>query len=187
MGFNVVCSLILVLLGGAVEIYSFSNVGYTVSFLPVLIGYYLLRQDKPHLRRPFKLPEFMKYVALALAAIFFVFWLFGGLWYSKIGNVQIYYWLGWATLLAYLPLYWYRVYVEDKRNAAVGSNPQSRVNGIRTGANLAPVSPTYLVRRTSLEWAQIFSDIYEDFTQQRRLPPRFFTAFGPFVVAVALS
>ena len=121
MGFNVVASLIIVLLGGAVEIYSFSNVGYTVSFLPVLIGYYLLRQDKPNLRRPFKLPEFMKYVALALAAIFFVFWLFGGLWYSKLGNVQIYYWLGWATLLAYLPLYWYRVYVEDKRAPAVES------------------------------------------------------------------
>ena len=34
---------------------------------------------------------------------------------------EIYYWLGWATLLAYLPLYWYRVYVEDKRNAAVGT------------------------------------------------------------------
>jgi hypothetical protein len=32
---------------------------------------------------------------------------------------QIYYWLGWATLLAYLPLYWYRVYVEDKRAPAV--------------------------------------------------------------------
>jgi len=119
MGFNVIASLIIVLLGGAVEIYSFSNVGYTVSFLPVLIGYYLLRQDKPHLRRPFKLPEFMKYVAVALAVIYFVFWLFGGLWYSKIGNVQIYYWLGWATLLAYLPLYWYRVYVEDKRGSAV--------------------------------------------------------------------
>jgi amino acid transporter len=119
MAFNVVASLIIVLLGGAVEIYSFSNVGYTVSFLPVLIGYFLLRQDKPHLRRPFKLPEFMKYVALALAVIYFIFWLFGGLWYSKLGNVQIYYWLGWATLLAYLPLYWYRVYVEDKRSPAV--------------------------------------------------------------------
>src|SRR5689334_15956584 len=116
---SVVASLILVLLGGAVEIYSFSNVGYTVSFIPVLIGYYLLRQDKPNLRRPFKLPEFMKYVALALAVIYFIFWLFGGLWYSKIGNVQIYYWLGLATLLAYLPLYWYRVYVEDKRAPAV--------------------------------------------------------------------
>src|SRR6516164_9708161 len=71
MAFNVVASLIVVLMGGAVEIYSFSNVGYTVSFLPVLIGYYLLRQDKPHLRRPFKLPEFMKYGALLLALIYF--------------------------------------------------------------------------------------------------------------------
>ena len=119
MAFNVVASLIVVLGGGAVEIYSFSNVGYTVSFIPVLIGYYLLRQDKPNMRRPFKLPEFMKYGALVLAALYFVFWLFGGLWYSKLGNVQIYYWLGWATLFAYLPLYWYRVYVEDKRTPAV--------------------------------------------------------------------
>ena len=116
---NTAASLVVVILGGAVQIYSFSNVGYIASFVPVMIGYYLLRQDKPHLRRPFKLPEFMKYVALALAAIYFVFWLFGGLWYSKIGNVQIYYWLGWATLLAYLPLYWYRVYVEDKRAPAI--------------------------------------------------------------------
>ena len=118
MAFNVACSLILVAAGGAVEIYSFSNVGYVVSFIPVLIGYYLLRRDRPDMRRPFKLPEFMKYVALALAAVFFVFWLFGGLWYSKLGNVEIYYWAGWVTLALYLPLYWYRVYVEDRRSKA---------------------------------------------------------------------
>ena len=118
MAFNVACSLILVAAGGAVEIYSFSNVGYVVSFIPVLIGYYLLRQDHPEMRRPFKLPEFMKYVALALAAVFFVFWLFGGVWYSKLGSVEIYYWAGWVTLALYLPLYWYRVYVEDKRKPA---------------------------------------------------------------------
>ena len=117
MFFNVVCSLVVILLGGAVEIYSFSNVGYTVSFLPVLIGYFLLRQDKPNVRRPFKLPEFMKYVALLLAVIYFVFWLFGGLWFSKIGNVEVYYWAGWVTLLAYLPFYWYRTLVEDRRAA----------------------------------------------------------------------
>jgi amino acid transporter len=116
MAFNVVASLIVVLMGGAVEIYSFSNVGYVGSIVPVLVGYYLLRQDKPHLRRPYKLPEFMKYAALALAALYFIIWLFGGIWYSKLGNVQIYYYLGWATLLAYLPFYWYRRYVEDKRS-----------------------------------------------------------------------
>src|SRR5271156_3373175 len=108
MAFNVVCSLFVVLAGGAVEIYSFSNVGYTISFIPVLIGYFLLRQDKPNLRRPFKLPEFMKYVALILAVVYFVFWLFGGLWYSKIGNVEIYYWLGWGARLPHLPPYWVR-------------------------------------------------------------------------------
>jgi amino acid transporter len=114
MGFNVVASLIVVLLGGAVEIYTFSNVGYTVSFVPVLIGYYLLRNDKPNLRRPFKLPEFMKYVALGLAAFYFIIWLYGGLVYSNLGNAQIYYWAGWVVLLLYLPFYWYRTYVEEK-------------------------------------------------------------------------
>jgi amino acid transporter len=118
MAFNVVASLLVVFAGGAVEIYSFSNVGYTISFIPVLVGYFLLRQDKPELRRPFKLPEFMKYVALLLAVVYFVFWLFGGLWYSKLGNVEIYYWAGWVTLLAYLPLYWYRK-MEDKRKPVV--------------------------------------------------------------------
>ena len=53
MFFNVICSLILILAGGAVQIYSFSNVGYVFSFIPVLIGYYLLRKDKPNMRRPF--------------------------------------------------------------------------------------------------------------------------------------
>lgn len=118
MIFNIVCSLIVVLAGGAVEIYTFSNVGYVISFIPVLIGYYLLRQDKPDMRRPFKLPEFMKYVALLLAAFYFVFWLFGGLWYAQIGHASVYYWAGWIVLLCYLPLYWYRHAVEDKRAGA---------------------------------------------------------------------
>jgi amino acid transporter len=117
MAFNVACSLVVVLLGGAVEIYTFSNVGYTASFIPVLIGYFLLRQDKPDQHRPYRLPEFMKWVALAMAALYFVVWLYGGLVYSKIGAAQIYYWLGWAVLLCYLPFYWYRRYVEDPRVA----------------------------------------------------------------------
>ena len=44
MGFNVLFSIALVFTGGAVEIYTLSNVGYTVSFIPVLVGYYLLRK-----------------------------------------------------------------------------------------------------------------------------------------------
>ena len=78
MFFNVVCSLVVVFAGGAVEIYSFSNVGYTFSFLPVLVGYYLLRKYKPNARRPVRLPEFFKYVALGMAVFYFVIWLYGG-------------------------------------------------------------------------------------------------------------
>jgi amino acid transporter len=117
MFFNVVCSLVVVLAGGAVEIYSFSNVGYTFSFLPVLVGYYLLRKYKPNASRPVRLPEFMKYVALGMAVLYFVIWLYGGIYYSKIGHTLVYYLAGWGVLVAYLPLYWYRVKVEDKRTA----------------------------------------------------------------------
>ena len=104
-----------ILAGGAVEIYSFSNVGYTFSFLPVLVGYYLLRKYKPNARRPVRLPEFFKYVALAMAVFYFIIWLYGGIYYSKIGHTLVYYLAGWGVLVAYLPLYWYRVKVEDKR------------------------------------------------------------------------
>src|SRR3954465_11155812 len=67
MGFNVICSLVVVLAGGAVEIYTFSNVGYTGSFLTVLVGYYLLRRYRPNVKRPVRLPGVMKHPGLAIA------------------------------------------------------------------------------------------------------------------------
>ena len=117
MVFNVVCSLLVVLAGGATEIYTFSNVGYTASFIPVLIGYFLLRQDRADARRPFRLPEFMKWVALVMAALYFVIWSYGGYTYSVIGNQQVYYWAGWVVLLCYLPFYGYRRWIEDPIHA----------------------------------------------------------------------
>ncbi|HEX2105608.1 MAG TPA: hypothetical protein VHF51_18285, partial [Solirubrobacteraceae bacterium] len=118
MAFNVVCSLLVVLLGGAVEIYTFSNVGYTGSFLTVLVGYYLLRKYRPQVTRPFRLPEFFKYIALGMAVLFAVIWLYGGISYARIGDTEIYYFLGWAVALTYIPFYLYRTRVEDKRVAA---------------------------------------------------------------------
>jgi amino acid transporter len=119
-----VCSLLVVLLGGAVEIYTFSNVGYTASLAVVLVGYFLLRQLKPDLNRPYRLPEFMKWVALVLAGFFALIWLVGGIFYSHIGNTEIYYFLGWAVALAYIPLYLYRTRIEDKREHAEETEPQ---------------------------------------------------------------
>ncbi len=124
MAFNVVFSIALVFTGGAVEIYSLSNVGYTISFIPVLIGYYLLRRDKADARRPVRLPEFFKYIAVLLAAFYFVIWLYGGLVYTSLPNAsldgndtRVYYFIGWLLLLSYVAFYWYRVKVEDPRHA----------------------------------------------------------------------
>ena len=52
------------------EIYMFSNVGYLGSFLPVLFGYYLLRKNRPEIPRPVRLPQYFKYIALAMFAFY---------------------------------------------------------------------------------------------------------------------
>ena len=122
MMFNVVCMIAVVFMGGAVEIYTFSNVGYLASFLPVLVGYYLLRRDRPNVRRPFRLPEWMKYAALALALFYAVIYFYGGPVYASCScslagrNTLVYYFIGIGTLLSYLPLYWYRKRIEDKKH-----------------------------------------------------------------------
>src|ERR1700756_4345805 len=124
MWFNVACSIAVVFMGGAVEIYTFSNVGYLASFIPVLIGCYLLRKHRPNVRRPFKLPEWMKYVALGVAAAYAVIYFYGGPTYANctcnVGrNTLVYYFIGIGTLASYLPLYWYRKNVEDKKTGDV--------------------------------------------------------------------
>ena len=118
MVFNVFFSLLVILLGGAVQIYSFSNVGYTGSLILVLIAYYLLRRYRPNVRRPVRLPEPFKYVAVVLAVCLFAIWAYGGIAFARLGDTEIYYFLGWATAALYLPLYLYRTRVEDKKYAA---------------------------------------------------------------------
>jgi len=115
MVFNVIFSLAVIMLGGAVEIYSFSNVGYTGSLIFVLVAYFLLRHHRPRVARPVRLPTFMKWVALACAATLFAIWAYGGISYARIGDTEIYYFLGWLVALLYIPFYLYRTRVEDKR------------------------------------------------------------------------
>ena len=122
MAFNVVCAIIVVFMGGGVQIYTFSNVGYLASFIPVLVGYYILRRDRPDVRRPFRLPEWMKYVALGVAAMFTIIYFWGGPVYASCSCSQAgkstlpYYFIGIFVVLMYFPLYWFRKNVEDKRN-----------------------------------------------------------------------
>jgi amino acid transporter len=131
MAFNVACSIALVFTGGAVEIYTLSNVGYTASFIPVLVGYYLLRRNRPDMARPVRLPDFMKYVALALAALYLVIWSYGGLVEASLPNAflgnndtKVYFFIGWAILVSYIFFYWYRVKIEDPKHAADAAAPE---------------------------------------------------------------
>jgi hypothetical protein len=67
----------------------------------------------------------MKYVALFLAGLYFVIWLYGGLVEASLPNAflnnndtKVYFFIGWAILLSYVFFYWYRVKVEDPKHAA---------------------------------------------------------------------
>ena len=127
MIFNVACSVAVVFAGGAVQIYTMSNVGYLASFIPVLVGYFLLRKHRPNVRRPFRLPEWMKYVAIAIAVLYAIIYFYGGPIYASCAcnaagtKTLPFYFIGWGVLLLYLPLYYWRKKVEDPRDAPATS------------------------------------------------------------------
>jgi amino acid transporter len=111
MGLNTVLNILLIFVGAPGAIYVLSNVGYVGSFIPVLLGYYFLRRWRPEVHRPFKLPEWMKYVALVLAALYFIAWGPGivscAIKGCQPGGGKMFL-IGLAVVLLYFPLYWWR-------------------------------------------------------------------------------
>jgi putative effector of murein hydrolase len=89
-----------------------------------LLAYYMLKKHKPDARRPFSLPGIFKYIALLIALILFIIWSYGGYKFSQIGGTETYFWLGWATLLAYIPFYLYRTRVQDHVHHPEEPGPQ---------------------------------------------------------------
>jgi amino acid transporter len=126
MGFNVVCSALLVLLGSPVRIYIISNGGYLLSCTLAFGGYFIYRHLRPDVERPFRLPTFAKWGALAVFAIWTVIYFYGG-WNSP--NVVVgpgqgpwLYLLGLLIVALYAPLYWWRAR-QDRKLAAVNLVP----------------------------------------------------------------
>src|SRR3984893_4928771 len=147
MVFNVVASIIVVFFGGAVEIYTFSNVGYLASFIPVLIGYFLLRKDRPNVRRPFKLPEWMKYLALALACLYALIYFWGGPLYASCscnaaGRTTLpYYFIGFAVLASYYPLYRWRKAGDKKAGLSLPTSSAATPREVPAAGSAAPTGP----------------------------------------------
>ena len=128
MAFNAVASIVVLFFGSPVRIYVFSNMGYLSSIAVALFGYFLHRHFRPDLPRPVRLPTWSKWVALSIAIIFTFIWAYGG-WQSPrlvVGeSSERLFFLGLAVLLAYLPLYWWRVYTDRKLGRTVAEESVS--------------------------------------------------------------
>ena len=111
MGLNTTLNILLIFVGAPGSIYVLSNVGYVGSFVPVLVGYYFLRRWRPEIHRPFKLPEWMKYVALGLAVLYFIVWAVGipacAIEGCQLGGGKMFL-IGVFVVLLYFPINWWR-------------------------------------------------------------------------------
>jgi amino acid transporter len=112
MLFNLVCALLVGLLGSPVRIYIFSNVGYLFAIIVVLLGYFFLRQFRKELRSPFRLPGVFRWIALAMAAFLTFVYIAGG-WGSPDvtvgpGQGPLLFILGLVVVGAYVPLHLWR-------------------------------------------------------------------------------
>ena len=136
MAFNVVCSMVLVLLGSPLRIYIISNGGYLLSCSLALAGYFVYRQLRPDTPRPFRLPTFCKWIALLVFVAWMAIYFFGGWNSPKIILADPHqgpglYLLGLLIVALYAPLYWWRSW-QDRKRAAAGqlvTAPAAAVTG----------------------------------------------------------
>jgi hypothetical protein len=119
--------LVVALFGSPVRIYIFSNVGYLIAIVAALIGYFVVRQFSPELVSPFRLPGYVRWIALAMG-LFLTFVYFVGGWGSPDivvgpGQGHTLYLLGFAVVAVYVPLHLWRR-MTDRRD---GVKPTSRL------------------------------------------------------------
>jgi len=129
MAFNVVCSMILVLLGSPLRIYIISNGGYLLSCSLAFLGYFVYRQLRPDTPRPFRLPTVAKWFALAVFIVWTFIYFYGGWNSPKVILADPHqgpglYLLGLLIVALYAPLYWWRKW-QDNRLAAKGRLPEA--------------------------------------------------------------
>lgn len=135
MGFNVVCSALVVLFGSPLRIYIFSNMGYLLSCALALFGYFLYRHKRPEVARPVRMPEPLKWVALAIFVFFMIVWAYGG-WHSPklvVGPEEgsFLFFLGLVVIAAYVPLFLWRQASDRRRGGGSpsGDRPRAAVAG----------------------------------------------------------
>ena len=139
MAFNVVCSMILVLLGSPLRIYIISNGGYLLSCSLALLGYFVYRQLRPDTPRPFRLPTFAKWFALAVFIVWTFIYFYGGWNSPKIILADPHqgpglYLLGLLIVALYAPLYWWRKWSDNRLAAKAAPEAVPAAAGADLGA-----------------------------------------------------
>jgi amino acid transporter len=118
MAFNVVCSIVVLLFGSPLRIYIFSNIGYLFACMMGFFAYFVHRQTRPSIERPYRLPGFMRWVALVVGIVCAVLLIFGG-WNSAsvvLGTTDhTLFLLGVLVLAAYVPLHLWRRFTDRRR------------------------------------------------------------------------
>ena len=118
--FNLVCSIMVVFFASPLEIYIFSNMGYLLSLCLALIGYFLYRHNHPHLPRPVRMHDSLRYVALVIGVVGLFVWAYGGYYAADIAVGPGHRWLFFLGRCdrVYFPLYAYRRW-QDRRSGLV--------------------------------------------------------------------
>jgi amino acid transporter len=119
MAFNVAASMLVVLFGSPVRIYIFSNAGYLFACAMSLAGYFVYRQMRPAAERPFRLPGWVRWVALAIFLFWVVVYFYGGWNAPNIvvapNSGPVLFILGLVVMALYFPLYYWRKRSDQRR------------------------------------------------------------------------
>jgi amino acid transporter len=122
---SLVLSIAVLMVGSALQIYIFSNMGYLFALSASLIGYGIFRARRDDLERPLRMPAVMGPIAILLGVLSIGLWLIGGYYaadYAVGAGYRWLYWVGLILLALYIPLVaWRRA--EDR---SMGTTEYSR-------------------------------------------------------------
>jgi amino acid transporter len=125
---SLILSIIVLMVGSALQIYIFSNMGYLFALSVSMIGYGIFRARRGDMERPLKMPAWMGPAAILLGALGLLLWVVGGYYaadYAVGAGFRWLYWVGLLLLALYAPLvFWRRV--EDRSK---GTSEYSRAAG----------------------------------------------------------
>lgn len=121
----VTIAMLLVFKNNVINLIAASNVGYLLVFLVLIPAYVILRVTRPDDKRTFKLPGFFVPIAVLLTIFNVAVFIIGGpqwdatpvaspVWFGHTVNLNVMN-IGWSIMLAVIPFYAYRRYVQDKR------------------------------------------------------------------------